>query len=122
MSGPYALTSEAVTLAVTKAKIGNYALGYLRADGVFMVGRTGRSDKCTLGRLLTHAGERDYAQFMFSYAATVREAFVIECHLYHDFPCPGNKAHPQRPPDEKWPCPRCSVFGLSLFGMPYLGS
>ena len=44
MNGPYVFTSEKIDEVVTRTSFGNYALGYTKDDGAFIVKYIGRSD------------------------------------------------------------------------------
>ena len=112
MNGPYDLTAVKVTAVVTKTSAGNYALGYVNTDNVFVVQYVGRADSDVAARIKQHVGE-NYKSFKYSYATSPKAAFEKECHNYHDF---GenkklhNKIHPDRPADSGWKCPCCNIF------------
>jgi hypothetical protein len=76
---------------------------------VFNVFYVGRSDTDVAGRLKQHAAEW-YPQFFYEYYPSSKAAFEKECNLYHDFNPPDNKAHPARPQNSNWKCPRCKIF------------
>lgn len=105
----YSLTATNIDAAVQRKSPGAYALGTLRSDGVFVVGKVGRSDTDVGHRLLSQVG--DYTHFKFGYCSSPKAAFLKECDLYHDFAPPGNKIHPDRPNNSGWKCPGCPIFG-----------
>ena len=111
MEGSYLLTKGTIDEKVKRERIGNYALGYTR-DSTFIVRYVGRSD--TDINLRLKDWEKEYKEFKFSYASSVKEAFEKECKNYHDF---GeavdleNSIHPQRPEEKVWKCPYCNAFG-----------
>ena len=113
MSGLFDLTEEQLGKAVTKVSAGNYALGYSQ-EGSFYVLYVGRSDSDVRGRLLSWVGKNArYKQFMYSYADSAKAAFEKECINYHDFGGKeklDNEAHPDRPDNSNWKCPRCNIF------------
>jgi hypothetical protein len=112
MIGPYDLTTNMIYEIVTRTSAGNYALGYLNAENVFIVKYVGRSDSNLNARLLQHIGE-GYKKFKYSYAQNSKEAFEKECKNYHDFGASeslDNKIHPDRPADKDWKCPYCNNF------------
>ena len=113
MNGPYDLTTAKVTAVVTKTSAGNYALGYVNTDNVFVVQYVGRADSDVAARIKQHVGEK-YESFMFSYATSPKAAFEKECKNYHDFggsQSLDNKIHPDRPAGTYWKCPYCNIFG-----------
>lgn len=95
LEGPFVLTHDGITKAVTKVSPGAYALGTTGADGVFYIARVGRSDKCLKLRLHSYVGQ--YPEFKASYFASAEEAFLKECELFHNFSPPHNDIHPDRP-------------------------
>lgn len=113
MSGPYKFNSNKINEVITRTSTGNYALGYVKNDGKFIVQYVGRADADVNARLLQHIGE-NYTEFKFSYATSPKDAFEKECINYHDFGGNEklqNKIHPDRPSNSKnWKCPRCSIY------------
>ncbi len=110
MNGPYPLTANAIDPDVTRMSPGNYALGYLR-DDTFIVCYVGRSDSDVNDRLHDWVGfSKNYSQFKFSYASSVKEAFEEECRNYHGFGESeklDNDRHPAAPDGTSWSCPVC---------------
>ncbi|HQI29227.1 MAG TPA: hypothetical protein PLT20_14170 [Sedimentisphaerales bacterium] len=112
MQGPHDLTGDGIDSAVTRTAAGNYALGYTKDDGTFIVQYVGRSDSDVNDRLhdWTDAG---FAKFKFAYATSPKAAFEKECQNFHDF---GgleklkNDVHPDRPDGSGWKCPVCDIF------------
>jgi len=112
MNGPYVFTSDKINEIVTRKSEGNYALGYTKDDGTFVVKYVGRSDTDIIQELKTKISEK-YKKFKFSYANSPKEAFEKECRNYHDFGESenlDNKIHPQRPNGTNWKCPICNCF------------
>ena len=86
---------------------GNYALGY-KEGNAFYVCYVGRSDVDLNARLKDHIDENsDYVYFKFKYAATVEDAYKMECRNFHDFPNKNNKSHPAKPKGYRGNCPVC---------------
>ena len=113
MQGSYELTRTKVDAIVTRTSPGNYALGYVNDENVFIVQYVGRADSDVASRIKQHVGER-YKRFKFSYASSPKAAFEKECRNYHDFGgCQSldNKIHPDRPAGTYWKCPYCGIFG-----------
>lgn len=112
MEGPYALTSAKIDGVVTKKSPGNYALGYTKDDGTFIVQYVGRSDVDVKQELKARL-DSNYNKFKYSYATSAKAAFEKECRNFHD---PGgsqkldNKNHPDRPNGTSWKCPVCNIF------------
>lgn len=112
MNGPYVLTRTKVDEIVTRSSPGNYALGYVNDENVFIVQYVGRADSDVAARIKQHVGER-YKRFKFSYATSPKAAFEKECKNYHDFGGNwklDNKIHPDRPAGTSWKCPCCNIF------------
>ena len=110
MQGPYDLTNDEIDNQVTKTSAGNYALGRV-SNGTFYVNYVGRSDTDLNDRLKDWIGK--YKKFKFSYASSPKAAFEKECINYHDFGGKeklDNEAHPDRPDNSNWKCPRCNIF------------
>lgn len=99
---------------IIKTQAGNYALGYKKVNddgtGTFIVQYVGRADSNVKGRLKNHLSETKYKKFKFSYATSPKSAFEKECKNYHDFECPDNSIHPDRPDGANWKCPVCAIF------------
>lgn len=112
MQGPYDLTTSKVDEVVTRTSPGNYALGHVNTDNVFIVKYVGRSDT-DLNRELKARSNSTYKKFKYSYATSPKAAFEKECHNFHDFggaDSLDNKNHPARPANAGWKCPVCSIF------------
>lgn len=113
MQGSYTLDSETINEIITKTSAGNYALGHTE-DKTFYVQYVGRSDTDLKARLLTHASDKKYAEFKYSYATSPKAAFEKECQNFHDFggiSKLSNTIHPDRPSNSKdWECPVCTIF------------
>ena len=112
MKGPYKLTSDEVGKQVTKTSAGNYALGKVNSESIFIVNYVGRSDDDVKARIEDHVGEK-YSKFKFSYADSAKSAFLKECRNYHDFGEKeklNNKVHPDRTKGKDWQCPKCKIF------------
>lgn len=108
LNGPYRLDSTTIGRIGARTSPGAYALGQER-DGTFYISYVGRSDDDVAARLRCHLG--DYHHFKFGYYASANEAFIKECHLWHDFGGTDgkldNKIHPDRPSGSRMSCPRC---------------
>ena len=114
----YRLANEVIDKVVEDNRIGNYAYGYLNAQGSFIVRYVGRSDS-NLKERIKH-GIADmladptcrYERFKFSYASSVKEAYEKECSNYHDFGGDSgllrNTNHPAKPDGYDGKCPRCN--------------
>jgi len=111
LSGPYALTTPVVDIAVAYTSPGAYVLGYVGNDNVFYVQRTGRSDTDVNSRLKSPEYIGHYRQFKFTYAKDDATAFAMECELWHAYGAANNPLHPARPKGKDWKCPCCKNFG-----------
>ncbi|TEU05248.1 hypothetical protein E3I90_04610 [Candidatus Bathyarchaeota archaeon] len=112
MEGPYAFTSAKIDEVVTRKSPGNYALGYTKDDGTFIVQYVGRSDVDVKQELKARLDSK-YKKFKYSYATSPKAAFEKECRNFHDFGGSEklhNKNHPDRPSGISWKCPVCNIF------------
>jgi hypothetical protein len=105
-----ALTEETINSFVTKTSPGVYVLDG-SATGAFNVDYVGRSDSDLAGRLKQWVGS--YRYFRAVYCSSPKEAFELECKVYHNLHPIDNKAHPARPAGTNYPCPeaKCKVLG-----------
>lgn len=113
MEGPFPLDSQSINNEVEKA-IGVYILGKNNDVKSFKPRYVGRSDNNLNKRLHDHEKE-NYTHFMYLYAGSIKDAFEMECRLYHlyggDADHIDNKIHPDRP--KEWPylpCTGCKIF------------
>jgi hypothetical protein len=113
LMGPYQLTFDGISSAVTRRCAGVYALGH-SAGGKFQIHFIGRSDQDVRETLRGYIGSN--TSFKYGYSPSSEAAFEKECDLYHDFSPPGNKIHPDRPKGANLECPRCRFFGAPRLG------
>ncbi len=98
MDGPFNLEDAVVDKEVGADLIGNFALGFINANGKFVVKAVGRSDRDLnreiksarrrysgglLAKLMGKASNLD--KFKFSIADTVESAFQVEQRAYENF-------------------------------------
>lgn len=108
-SSVYKFSKQEVNKVITKTGPGNYALGYLNANGRLRVCYVGRSDHNVASRIQDHL-EKGYTHFKFCYATSSWDAYKRECENYHDFGESDdldNDIHPDRPDGTNWKCPCC---------------
>ena len=106
--GPLPLTAERVDRHLQASSPGVYALGEER-DGLFVIGRVGRSDCDLRSALIAQVGSR-FTHFKFRYALSAEDAFRTECDLYHAVSL-NDPIHPIAPDGTCLQCTRChSVF------------
>jgi hypothetical protein len=105
LRGPFPLNYDVVDREVV-ASVGTFALGYTTDDGRFRANKVGRSDG-DLRQCLTRSigSERE---FKYLPLASTREAFELECHLFHSLAPLKTRLHPNRPSDANWTCPICA--------------
>ena len=108
--GPFDLSFDGVQHAVLRHGCGAYALGHVDPAGTFRVQRVGRDDANL--RLCLQGLIGSSNRFKFAPAASSREAFGIECELFHRLRPPGNIIHPTRPSGSDWRCPVCQLLPL----------
>lgn len=107
--GPYQLSFDGISSAVTRRSAGVYVLGHTSTEGKFRIHYIGRSDLDVRETLRGYIGSN--TSFKYGYSPSSKAAFEKECDLYHDFSPPGNKIHPDRPKGSNLECPRCRFFG-----------
>jgi hypothetical protein len=114
MKGPFLLKTEIIDKEIRIDTIGVYLLGVINNDGTIKPKYVGRSDNNLNKRLHDHEKE-NYPHFMYHYAGSIKDAFEMECRLYHlyggDADHIDNKIHPDRP--KEWPylpCTGCKIF------------
>jgi len=101
VEGPFDFTFAEIDAKVLPRRIGSYVLGTVLADGSFNVRYVGRSDTDLNVELKKRLASK-YLKFMFSYAASSKDAFIKESQNYHFFSGKGrldNERHPDRPDD-----------------------
>ncbi|MBA7693889.1 hypothetical protein ES703_102485 [subsurface metagenome] len=109
MQGSYTFSSAKIDEVITRTSAGNYALGYTKDDGTFVVQYVGRSDTDLNAELKAKLNSK-YKKFKYAYATSPKAAFEKECRNYHDFgesESLHNEYHPDRPDGTTWECPVC---------------
>ena len=111
MNGPYKLEINIIDSLISDCKIGNFVLGEMSHNREFIPKYIGRSDSDLKNELKKWIGIYNHFTFLISYS--VKGSFKQECRDYHS--CKGfmvidNTIHPQRPYDQDWDCPICSIF------------
>ena len=110
MKGPFPLDQEHLRNQITRAWPGNYAVGYMKEGGGFVVRYVGRSDT-DVKQALSEEPTDSSTWFKWCYAESAHEAFEHECRNYHDFGAGRgleNENHPVPPKGTNWHCPKCS--------------
>jgi hypothetical protein len=98
------LSSTTIAQAIRRKSAGVYVLSALE-EGVANVRRVGRSDDDVAEALRDSIGL--YSHFAFVYAASPKDAYEIECELYHSLRPPENPIHPVKPDENAGVCPVC---------------
>lgn len=108
LNGPFDLTYDSIHAVVPPAGNAVYALGYVDRASLFRVQRVGRVNGDLRGQLreLIGAGNK----FKFKATPTDKEAFELECRLYHQFNPSSNISHPERPRGSGFRCPCCLQY------------
>ncbi len=112
MKGPYRLIPNHVDRLIPQVHPGNFAIGYVKESGAFVVRLVGRADS-DLNRTLKQVDSDGLTWFKWSYAPSEKVAFDKECRVYHDFGENSrleNDDHPEPPTDTNWKCPICDIF------------
>lgn len=106
--GPYDLTFDSVDAVMPVGSRGVFALGYAEDSSMFRVQRVGRDGKDLSRKLKSLIGASN--KFKYRLTLTEREAFEMECELFHKLRPPSNISHPDRPQGSDWRCPYCLQF------------
>ncbi len=113
MKGPYYLTPQKVDETIPRIHPGNYAVGYTKENGAFVVRYVGRSDS-NLNQALKAQPADSSTKFKWCYAPSEKVAFDKECKTFHDFGGSDqleNEEHPRAPAGTNWRCPVCNFKG-----------
>jgi hypothetical protein len=105
LDGPYDLTFDSLQNELPKSRAGVFALGHVDARGTFRVQRVGRDERDLQERLCGMIGSG--TMFKYAIVSTAKEAFDLECDLFHKFRPPSNIMHPDRPRGSEWKCRHC---------------
>jgi len=112
---PHVLLPRVVRRVVEPQRSGVYVLG--QDNGGFMAGYVGRSDTDLQRRLMTHNHRDEFEYFIFRYAGSPKEAFHLECELWHAHEETAsvmlNRIHPDAPSGSGLECPYCA-FGKGI--------
>ena len=105
MRGPFVLTKYYVDMVVPHNRLGVFALSNARDGFDVLV----RSEKNACDEIKTYFSQ--YKYFWIRPASSPRDAFAIECEVYHSRMaqrCNGNgNGHPKAPEASGWHCPVC---------------
>jgi len=106
---PILFVPHIVRVMVDEGRPGAYVLG---SGSDFKVGYARRSDSCRCNRLALHNRLYRFEYFIYRYAKTPDEDFLIECEAYHALKQSGvqivNKYHPAMPAHSGLACPYCA--------------
>lgn len=105
LDGPYRLLVDDVRSSTNASNCGVWALGSLRADGLFAVSFVGASYTQPAHDLCECIGTAPH--FMWKAVADPERAFLQLCELFHTFHPSGNFFHPERPKGSFLRCPHC---------------
>lgn len=103
MRGPFVLSKSCVNLVVPPNMRGVYGLSNSKDTMELVKRATGNANE----EIKSYFNQ--YKYFWFELAASPREAFMIECELYHSRLVARNNGvkHPAAPADSGWRCPVC---------------
>jgi len=106
------LTKNEIQNVIRKKTAGNFALGYVDDQNIFIVQYIGRSDDDLRDELYKWVGN-GYSSFKFRVSNDPKFAFIKECKNYHEFGESNklkNNIHPKRKAGSDWLCPICDIF------------
>jgi len=102
MRGPFVLSKSCVNMIVPPRMLGVFGLSNEK-DAMHMVRRAERN---ACDEIKTYWP--DYKYFWFQLAASPRDAYSIECELYHaKLEGKNGNLHPKAPLATGWHCPAC---------------
>ncbi|MBN1352729.1 hypothetical protein JXJ21_25295 [candidate division KSB1 bacterium] len=110
MEGPFRLNAETIDEKVNRISPGNYVIGRRNESGTFLFKRIGRANSDLNSKLKSWVSKTTKPLFKFRYSSSAREAFAVECAIYHDFAKDERVEHPKRPDSTNWRCPRCGFY------------
>lgn len=108
MEGPYRLTEDNVRIHVAENRKGNFVLGEINNKGIFNVSYVGMSDSNLQEQLLYWADNSIRTYFKFAYVDTVKDAYKMECNIFHSIHPKDNDFHPDKPKNSNFKCPYCN--------------
>lgn len=109
LNGPFDLSFDCLEKVVPAGRGGVFSLGYMEGNR-FRVQRVGRVGSDLRGFLKGLIGSGN--QFKYQLTRCEKEAFELECLLFHKFKPPSNFNHPVRPAESQWRCPHCLQSSL----------
>ncbi len=116
MLGSFTLSPLKIDEVITRKSPGNFALGSVE-NKVFYVRYIGRADEDLNAILKSWVNYRpDCNRFKFSYAASMKAAFLKHCDIFHAFSKGSGLSetdHPDRPEGTDWTCPLCDYLSRS---------
>ena len=102
--GPHTL-SVSIVDQVSRSKVAGVYVLSARVGGDINVRRVVRSDDDLASALKEFVGL--YSHFSCASATSPRNAYEMECELFHAEKPPENTSHPVRPLGADWTCPTC---------------
>ena len=113
MDGPFRFDEQTISNLFTGNEIGNFALGFINENKMFVVCRVEKATKNLKNDLMSFLGRNEkYKFFKYKFALNVKEAYELECKNFHDFGGDSglldNKDHPVSPEGTVLFCPYCS--------------
>jgi hypothetical protein len=103
MRGPFVLSKSCVNMIVPPRMLGVFGLSNEK-DSLSMIKRAERNACEEIKNYWP-----DFKYFWFELASSPRDAFAIECQLYHTkLEGKNGNLHPKTPPATGWHCPVCS--------------
>lgn len=104
LNGPHSLSAKSIERTIRRKSAGAYVLSSLEG-GIASARLVGRSDDDVSTSLKEVIGL--YSYFAFVYASSPKNAYEMECEVYHAMKPPENAKHPQKSADTRWVCPVC---------------
>lgn len=106
--GPHQLDHETIDRFVAEASCGVFVIGNKGQDGKFYIDRVGRSDTNLRQGLYDCIGTD--GAFKFQTFNAPKDAFTLECEIFHAIHPPMTIMHPEPPIGQKLRCPHCHAL------------
>lgn len=103
--GPKELTRAVIDEEFPQKTAGAYVIGTRTPEQVMRVPYAGRSDDDIASRLRTHVG--NYDAFSYVRADSPKQAYELQCEIYHELKPSKNTQHPYKPTGVECACSVC---------------
>jgi len=107
LTEPLELAARVIDAVIRGKTAGAYVIGSRKADHVMLVPYVGRADEDLGARLKIHIG--NYEAFSYVLADSPKQAYELQCEIYHELKPSKNGGHPHKPDGIDCACPVCGT-------------